>query len=189
MPDQTPVTFERHAPEHGAAPTAAPAPAGCCCCCCCCLHTIGGLVGAIQGSVSPARTGPEYRNYQRDPNDIDAPFPFRRDAQEEEPPLMPVPLVYWLIVLMLCGATSFITYLNNGARDPSMLVAGGFIAVMILPALQLGASILTTLIVLIFYPNKGEPLTRIGKITLWSFVGTAVGMLAMAGCCGLFMLR
>jgi hypothetical protein len=145
-------------------------------------------VGAIQGSVSPSKTGPEYRDYRRGPEDIDAPFPFRRDEHVEEPPLMPVQLVYWLTVLMLCAATALITYINNPGRGPETLILGGFVAVMILPALQLGASIITTVIILLFYNDKREPLTRIGKITLWSFAGAAIGLLAIGGCCGILSI-
>lgn len=186
MPEQTPVTIERHAPEHGGPSPAAPAAAGCCCCCCCCLHTIGGLVGAIQGSITGQKPDDRYSPTR---DDIDAPFPFRRDAEEEEQPLMPVPMLYWLVVLLMCAATAFATYLYNGANNPSYLLAGGFLAVMILPALQLAASVVTAVIILIFYPSKGEPLSRIGKITLWSFGGTAVGLLAMGGCFALLALR
>jgi hypothetical protein len=66
-----------------------------------------------------------------------------------------------------------------------MLIVGGLIAAMVLPALQLIASLLTAVAILIFYPDKSYPLTRIGRITLWSFVGALMGVLAMAGCVGI----
>jgi hypothetical protein len=196
------VSVERHAPEHGGVLAAAAAPAGCCCCCCCCLHTIGGIAGAIHGAFSHiderSPFGGPPRDFRRDPDspvgpywnrdrpdDIDAPFPFRRDQFEDEKPILPVPLLYWLLVLFLGAATAGGVYLYDGARNPGMLVLGGFIAAMVLPGLQLVASLLTTVVILIFYPDKSYPLTRIGRITLWSFVGALMGILAMAGCIGI----
>jgi hypothetical protein len=174
-----PLTITRHPPEHG--PLAAPEalPAGCCCCCCCCLHTIGGIVGAISGSVLNIPAQPVQMN------DPDSPFPFRRDVFEDEGPVLPVTALYWLLVLFLCGVTSVWYYLSQGAANPENLMVGGLIALMILPALQLGASLLSLLAVAAFYPARTTPLKRVGKITLWSFAGTMVGVLLMAGCCGI----
>src|SRR5262249_46095756 len=120
----------------------------------------------------------QYWNRDRDrPDDIDAPFPFRRDQFEDEKPILPVPLLYWLLVLFLGATTAGGVYLYDGARNPGMLILGGFIAAMVLPGLQLVASLLTTVAILIFYPDKTYPLTRIGRITLWSFVGALMGIL------------
>ena len=65
---------------------------------------------------------------------------------------------------------------------------GAILAVMVLPALQLGASLLTAIVILIFYPDKNFPLRRIGWITLYSFLGTMIGVTLMAGCCGVFLV-
>lgn len=212
----TPNDMVRHPPERGPSRLEAIAPAGCCCCCCCCcLHTIGGIVGGIVGSTSSMDLDrPSYVRFREDDRDgpylgrndpdddrfridrdnrlryrDDEPFPFRRDVFDEDTGLLPVPLLYWLLVVALVAVTAVITFLTNGATNPSLLVLGGVVGVMILPALQLVASVLTAVLVLIFYPERSRPLRRVGRITLWSFVGTMVGTLAMAGCFGLFFLR
>jgi hypothetical protein len=175
------VTITRHPPEHGNAATPEVLPAGCCCCCCCCLHTLGGLIGAITGSVMHVAPTP----VRMDP---DAPFPFRRDEFEDEGPVLPVTALYWLLVLFLMSVTAVWYYIQQGATNPEALFLGLLIAFMILPALQLGASLLSLLAVALFYPTQSVPLRRVGKITLWSFVGTLIGVALMGGCCGIITL-
>ena len=172
------LTITSHPPEHGSGGAACVAPAGCCCCCCCCLHTIGGLVGAITGSVSLIEAQPIRMA------DPDSPFPFRRDEFEDEGPVLPIAALYWLLVVFLIGVTCVVTYFETGATQPETLGWGLFVAFMILPALQLAASLLSLLAVAVFYPAKSMPLKRVGKITLWSFAGTMIGLLLMGGCCG-----
>ena len=105
-------------------------------------------------------------------------------------PLIPPTLLYWLMVLLLVVATVAGTYLyavatsRGGFASPGMLFAGVFIAIMIFPALQLGGSLLAFLIVMLFYPERSYSLRRVGKITLWSFVGMSLGLLLMGGCLG-----
>jgi hypothetical protein len=118
----------------------------------------------------------------------DDPFPFRRDVFDEEGPLMPAGILYWLMVSFLIAATTVGHYFYSGAVNPSELMIGMLVAVMILPGLQLGASVLTALIIAFFYPEKQLPLARVGKITVWSFTGTMIGLVGMAGCCGIFSL-
>ena len=117
-----------------------------------------------------------------------SPFPFRRDEFEDGGPLIPTALLYWLLVGFLIAVTTVYPYVQNGLTRPDEMAMGFFIAVMILPALQLGASFLTCLAVLLFFPSRSLPLHRVGRITLWSFTGTAVGLLLMGGCCGVFSL-
>src|SRR5262249_21424743 len=157
---------------------------GCCCCCCCCLHTLGGLIGAVSGSVSTIVP----RREQFYTEDEDSPFPFRRDIVLDEGPIIPATLLYWMLVSFLIALTCAVTYIKQGGTNPSDLLAGLFIAFMILPALQLGASLLSCAAIGLFYPAKSVPLVRIGRITLWSFVGSGAGLLVMGGCCGLFSL-
>jgi hypothetical protein len=173
----SPLTITRHPPEHGAAAAPEVLPAGCCCCCCCCLHTLGGLGRAITGSVSPIAPTP----VRMDP---DAPFPFRRDEFEDEGPVLPVTALYWLLLLFLMSVTAVWYYIDQGATNPESLGVGLVIAFMILPALQLGASVLALIAVAAFYPSRSVPLRRVGKITLWSFAGTLIGVALMGGCCG-----
>ena len=61
---------------------------------------------------------------------------------------------------------------------------GGLIALFCLPAIQLVASLLAVLVAAIFYTDKASALIRVGKITLWCFVGTTVGVLIMFALCG-----
>jgi hypothetical protein len=77
----------------------------------------------------------------------------------------------------------------QGAKDPRDLFIGAVLALMILPALQLGASLLAVIGVVLFYPSRSLPLRRIGKISLWSFLGTMIGVLFMGGCCGVLSLN
>jgi hypothetical protein len=155
-------------------------PCGCCCCCCCCLHTIGGLIGGIAGSLSRI-------DRPRRPLDPDFPFPFRRDEMEDEV-TFPAGVLYWLLVSFLSAATAVGYYWNEGAARPDDLFIGLLVAVFFLPAIQLGASLLALIGVAVFYTEKTVALIRIGKITLWSFVGTIAGIMLMGGCCGLFAL-
>src|SRR5262245_15858327 len=90
------VELRQHPPERRRAPGVVLPQFGCCCCCCCCLHSIGGLIGGIVGSVGTIKQEPK-------PVDPDFPFPFRRDELENEPDLLPVVALYWLLVLFVVG--------------------------------------------------------------------------------------
>jgi hypothetical protein len=175
-PDE--VTLTCHAPERGRGGAPAILPAGCCCCCCC-LHTLGGITGAVIGSATQMPSRPAY-----DP-DPDAPFPYRRDVFEEDQPLLSPALLYWLMVALAVVATVGVTpfVAGSGAADIMDDLAGGlFVAIMFLPALQMAASLLAVIVVAIFYPERGYALRRLGRITIFWFAGTALGMLLMGGC-------
>jgi hypothetical protein len=184
VPDPLPLEVTRHPPEHGARAAPDVVPAGCCCCCCCCcLHTLGGIGGAVLGSTMRIETNP-LRTY-----DPESPFPYRRDVFEEDQPLIAPTLLYWLLVALMVAGTCAVTFLSSGTANPeTTLMIGLFIAVMILPGLQLGASLLAVIVVALFYPERSYSLRRIGKITLWSFAGTALGLLLMGGCLGALYL-
>jgi hypothetical protein len=178
-PDE--VTLTRHAPERGrGAPEILPAG---CCCCCCCLHTIGGITGAVIGSATGMPSRPAYDS------DPDAPFPYRRDVFEEDQPLLSPVLLYWLMVALAVvatiGAAPFVSGWGGGGGGNNVMddLAGGlFMAIMFLPALQLVASFLAVILVAVFYPERGYALRRLGRITIFWFAGTALGMLLMGGC-------
>lgn len=179
----------RHPPEHGRGGAPEILPAGCCCCCCCCcLHTLGGIGGAVLGSALPMQSRPVYES------DPDSPFPYRRDVFEEDQPLIPPVLLYWLMValtvmLTVVATPFFLMSRGGGPRNPLDSVAAGlFIAVMILPGLQLVASLFAVIAVAIFYPERGYSLRRLGKITLYSFAGMALGLLLMGGCLAVIYL-
>jgi hypothetical protein len=181
-PKQGVIRVTAHPPERARRGAPVILPCGCCCCCCCCLHTVGGLVGGVVGSVAQIRPHPK---------PIDPDFPFRCDELEEEAPVVPPSLLYWLLLSFLIAVTAVWYYLSSSGRgvpfggNPSELLIGLFVAVLILPGLQLGASVLAVLSIALFYGEKATPLLRVGKITLWSFVGALAGMLIMSGCCGL----
>jgi hypothetical protein len=112
---------------------------------------------------------------------------------DEEAPALPSTLLYWLLVTFLIAVTAVWYYVQQAtggplSGSPQNLLIGLFIAVMILPGLQVGASVLATLAIALFYGEKVMPLIRVGKITLWSFVGTLAGLLLMGGCLGVFSL-
>lgn len=174
----------RHAPERqNGAPHILPAGC-CCCCCCCCLHTLGGIAGAVVGSVVQM---PSHPVYETDP---DSPFPYRRDVFEEDQPLVSPVLVYWLMVLLMVFGTVAVTALWNASGGklqqdlPMLLGLGFFTAVMILPGLQLLASLFAVIVVAVFYPERSYALRRVARITLYCFAGSVIGLLLMAGCLG-----
>src|SRR5262245_61126615 len=91
VPPGPAITVTAHPPERQRQPGSVTLPCGCCCCCCCCLHSIGGLVGGLIGTAREVRPRPR-------PVDPDFPFPFRRDELDEEGPLIPAGLLYWMLL-------------------------------------------------------------------------------------------
>ncbi len=177
----SPIHVEAHPPERRRQGGPVILPCGCCCCCCCCLHSLGSLVGGIVGTVQPVKTGPR-------PVDPDFPFPFRRDEFELEGPVLPVGILYWLLVCFGLGVCAVWYVLAEGVNRPESLYAVLFIWILGLPAVQLGASLVAAIAVAFFYSDKAAAAARIGKITIWSVVGTLIGIAAMGGCCGMFSL-
>jgi hypothetical protein len=139
---------------------------------------MGGLTGAIMASSRPSLREPAAT---RDP---DSPFPYRLDVFEEDQPLISPVLLYWLLVALTVVATILGTCLYSGRNDPWDLVAGLFLAILVLPGLQLVASLLAVIIIALFYPEPSTALRRVGKITLWSFGGTSLGLVLMGTCLG-----
>jgi hypothetical protein len=162
-----PIEVHVHPPERGRG-TPVILPTGCCCCCCCCLHTIGGLIGGLVGTTQTIDPPPR-------PVDPNFPFPFRRDELEQAGPLLPLALLYWLLVCFGIGLTMLWVLLFERARPEEAFLTGGFIAIMILPGIQLGASLLALFAVLLFYADQTAALMRLGRISLWSLVGTLIG--------------
>jgi hypothetical protein len=162
-----PIHVEVHPPERrrGAPVTL---PSGCCCCCCCCLHTLGGLIGGLVGTTQTINPPPR-------PVDPNFPFPFRRDELEEGGPIFPVAILYWLLVCFGVGITMLWMFLFEGARPDRAFMEGGFVAILILPGIQLGASLVALIGVLLFYADRTAALMRLARITLWSVVGALIG--------------
>jgi hypothetical protein len=174
------VVLTVHPPERPRPAATVTLPCGCCCCCCCCLHTIGGLIGGIAGSVTPMQ-------YEPRPVDPDFPFPFRRDEVEEDT-LLPAGVLYWLMLSVLIVITALWYWLNEGTRRIDDLYVGVLVALFFLPGLQLGASFLAAIVAGLVYTDRVNALKRIGRITGWSLAGTAVGIAVMGGLCGMFSL-
>jgi hypothetical protein len=137
------------------------------------------LIGGIVGSVGKIPMEPK-------PVDPNFPFPFRRDELENEPDLLPVPALYWLLVLFLVSVVAGVTALMDGRVESAF--TGFMIALFFLPGVQLGASVLGLIGVGLFYADRTNALRRLGQITLWSVVGTLIGSAVMAGICGMFLL-
>jgi hypothetical protein len=187
-----------------------------CCCCCCCLHSVGGIIGGIVGTVYavPARPRPVPPDFAspfrrgepandegivRNVEDISSgPNPLSpevweksqglHDVSASDPELtssalLPAANLYWLLVVILTFVVVVWASHPEGPGSPVALV----IAALVLPAVQLGASLLGAILVGLFYTDKRAGLARIGRITLWSLVGTVAGFAVMGGFC--IMLR
>src|SRR5262249_15006888 len=103
-------------------------------------------------------------------------------------------LLYWLLVGLAVIVTVGVVAVTSGAQalnNPAdLLAAGFFVSVMLLPGLQLIASLVALVVVAIFYPERGYALRRLGRITLYCFFGTLLGVMLMGGCLGaLFFSR
>ena len=160
-------------------------PAGCCCCCCCCLHTIGGI--AARSSARRCRCGSR-PVYESDP---DSPFPYRRDVFEEDQPLVPPVLLYWLLVALAVVATAVaapFVYGGTGPgareRDPPMGCvhrrhdpAGLQLVASLLAVVSSPSSIRTRLRPAAHRPHHDLLVRRHGA-----------GMLLMGGCWAVLML-
>lgn len=174
---------------------------GCCCCCCCCLHSLGGLIGAIIGSVTqlgpprepadldflppspvhPADTrittkpaDPDHR-ITAQPADQDLPSPLSRGDHEEPGPPVSGGVLYWLLLsfLLFLGFIWFLAVRSFQSEDFLFCLLIGLI---FLPGFQLGASILSATAAVLFYANPAEALARIGYITQYSVIGTLIGL-------------
>ena len=172
-----PVEVTVHLPERRRRPSSViAAQACCCCCCCCCLHTIGGLVGGLVGSLLRVRPSPPVQK-----QDEDSPFPFRRD--EPGPSFtLSAGFVYWVLFSLLSLGTFLYFLLQDdpSTREP---IWAGILTVLFMPGVQLAAALLAVLVVAVcpagLMPDKRAALVRIGKISLWAFVGGLAGTLLM----------
>ena len=87
--------------------------------------------------------------------------------------------LYWLTVLALtslaCLWAAF--YSRSPAEDIMLLIFG------LLPVVQLAASLLSALLVFLWPAEEWLPRWRtIGRMALWAFLGTIVGLMAMSPC-------
>ena len=172
-----PVAVERHPPERRG-PRVVTAHCGCCCCCCCCLHSVGGLIAAALGSVPvPDDSGAYYVHDEENPDQ------YRRVSLRRGRSVATA--WYWLVLVLLClaGASGGLAWFDVGPND-----VGWFWVFFYLPAVQLAASAVTLLAVLVAGGDRRElwQLTRItGAAILGAILGTLV-MLVMCGGWGIF---
>jgi hypothetical protein len=89
--------------------------------------------------------------------------------------LSAVSLFWWtFLVLTAVGLLVAIGYLRG---DRLALVGGVIIILLILPGLQLGAALLTAIILAVTaHPNKGYQFWQLGKIVLGVVIGTLIGL-------------
>jgi hypothetical protein len=176
------VTFVTPERARGNSPVPAQAGSCCCSCCCCCLHTVGGVIGGLVGSVQPVQPTPPVNT---------TPFPFRRDEWERPPGLHPA-LLYWGLVCSLSTLLG-LYFVVSGKVSTSELQWAVLGVIFFLPLPQLGASVLSLLCVWLLpeaiITDRPAAFVRIGKITLWSFVGAMVGTGLVALLCGLPLMR
>ena len=145
------VQFEKHQPERRRGVGSTP---NCCCgscCCCCCLHSLGGLIAAaVATSVRKSRVGGSAAG------------------------------CYWICLAVLTGALFVLIWSSSSSSGPFAFEA--IVASLFLPVVQLAASLLTFIWILILgmdIPDRKSSLQTLGRITLWSFLGAVVGLVAM----------
>jgi hypothetical protein len=92
--------------------------------------------------------------------------------------------VYWLTVLLLTPVACVAAAIYLGSwREPQVGLGLAFVVFLGLPAVQLAASAASAVVVLRLPPKQREASLRaIGKITLYTVVGTLFGLLMMAPC-------
>ena len=136
------------------------------CCCCCCLHVIGGIAGSAFGSIRRHAPFPEtLMNAQAIRAEAEIKHANRYAAK-----------VYWLsLALLTLFAAAVAAMIDFNDSEVSM-----FLILFFLPGGQLVASGVTLLYIHSFPPvRKSDCLSRLGKITLFGFLG------ALVGCVGL----
>ncbi|MBI3272693.1 MAG: hypothetical protein HYZ53_27145 [Planctomycetes bacterium] len=178
---------EVHAPERRRRPVvlAGGCCTTCCCCscCCCCLHSVGGLVGGVAAAVdrSPSQGAFPAGSTAPATSSADAGAPSPQPAAKRPPSpdrartpgkrFHEVHVAYWIVL----GLTLFtVVYLVGHFSGLLAAVAVLFVG---LPAVQLLASLLTGLYVVV-HPRwpKLRGLAEVGRITAFSFGGALLGL-------------
>ena len=160
------VEIVAHPPERGRRSTTLAA-AGCCCCCCCCVHTIGGVAGAILGARRKGAPLPET---------LTTDAAIREEAEKKQAQRYAIK-VYWLAVTILAVLTCIV----GVAVNPREAIWGPLIVVGLLPLGQLLASLLALVYVYFVPPvRREECMSRIKRMTLFSFLGALLGCLGTA---------
>jgi hypothetical protein len=170
------IVLRSHPPERLVRALARGEVAACCCCCCCCLHSVGGLAGAIVGTFYPGESSaaggkPPVAKLRDD--EIDGPsraMPSRSGAGR----------LYWTSTL---GVSALVCLWATGLarQGGDWLGVSLFLLALFLPVVQLAGSFVALLIVP-FHPALRADLAvlkRLGRITAWTIVGAAIGIIVM----------
>jgi len=135
-------------------------------CCCCCLHSAGGIAGSIWGSLR--RNAPS-------PDSLTTPEAVRQEDELKTAHRLAVK-VYWLVFTICSFLAIVVTSLIN--REDA--IVGAVLTLLSLPAVQLLASAVTLVWIQIKPPvRKRECLRRLGKISLYGFVGGLIGSIGL----------
>jgi hypothetical protein len=153
------VTIERLPPERMATMPVAAAAGGCCSCCCCCFHTVGALIGAAAARPPIGPTGgPPIATISGGPTE----------------PKYSVNREYWMSFLV--GSIILMMILAVELDGNDKLIGMSIVYAILAPAVQLAASISALAITLASKrPGQSERLRHLGKITLFSVIGTLIG--------------
>lgn len=157
------IEIERQLPERGErGVTAAPAGQCCCCCCCCCLHSLGGAIGALSARSKP----------------VDSKLPVSAIDRRPLEPRHTASGLYWAIVAIVSGLVS--AYLVAFEREEIHPSKVWFMVVLLLPAVQLVASIIAALVLAgSRRVGKEQRLNHLMRITVRAFLGALIGGLLM----------
>jgi streptolysin S family bacteriocin protoxin len=155
------MDFTAHEPERRRRSTTLLAP-GCCCCCCCCVHSVGGLAGAIWGSLRRRAPLPETLTTEEQ----------IRGENEAARAHKYAVKVYWLALTVV----ALLTIVVCTIAEPHEPIVGPAIILGFLPAGQLPASLISLIVIHVKNPpNKDQVLRRLGRITLWALLGAIIG--------------
>ena len=136
------------------------------CCCCCCLHTVGGLAGAAYGSM--CRNAPS-------PESLTSDAAIRAEDEIRTANRLAAK-AYWLSTALLTLLAAIVGTLI----DPREAGVSVFVIVFFFPAGQLAASLAALIYIQAKPPvRKSECLSRLGRITLFAFVGALAGVLGL----------
>ena len=177
--------FTSHPPERYQIENIDPSCAGnCCCCCCCCLHTLGGLVGALVYSMSETASRKKLSQVELDfqENITRGEGSSRNATNAATSEELSASAVYWRSILGVAGFALIVCALimmgNNGA---SSILGSACIVVMVFPAVQVVAGIVSFFVV--GFSNKHERSTdryrQLMRINLGMFVGVTFGSFIM----------
>ena len=136
------------------------------CCCCCCLHTLGGIAGAAYGSLRRNAPAPETLTSDAAIRAEDEIRTANRLAAK----------AYWLSVALITLLAAIVGTLI----DPRESLVSLFIIVFFFPGGQLAASLAALIYIHAKPPvRKSVCLSRLGRITLFAFVGALAGVLGL----------